>query len=80
MVTKKISSLTNALIAVKGQASKPATVTNKQYSPEATKAAQPLNFKVPAQFRREFKTIALEDDLKLNELLYRCFEAYKKNR
>lgn len=77
MAIKKISSLTNDLIAVKGQAIKPAKVSPNKPTSEA---AQPLNFKVPAQFRREFKMIALEDELKLNELLYRCFEAYKKNR
>lgn len=80
MATKKTSSLTNDLIAVKGQAIKPIAVVTKKPTPEAAEAAQPLNFKVPAQFRKEFKTIALEDDLKLNELLYRCFEAYKKSR
>lgn len=80
MTTKKTSELTNDLIAVKGQATKPAAVATKKAPPAAKEAAQPLNFKVPAQFRREFKMIALEDDLKLNELLYKCFEAYKKQR
>lgn len=39
---------------------------------------QPLNFKVPASFRRAFKTYAATHDLKLNELLQRSFEAYRK--
>lgn len=38
----------------------------------------PLNFRVPAGFRREFKTYAAQHDLKLNELLRRSFEAYRR--
>lgn len=80
MTIKRISSLTNDLIEVKGQANKPVAVATKKSTREPTEIAQPLNFKVPASFRRQFKMVALEDDLKLNELLYRCFETYKKNR
>jgi hypothetical protein len=43
---------------------------------EATLA--PLNFRVSATFRREFKTYAARHDLKLNELLRRSFEAYRR--
>ena len=38
----------------------------------------PLNFRVSAAFRREFKTYAARHDLKLNELLRRGFEAYRQ--
>jgi hypothetical protein len=38
----------------------------------------PLNFRIPASFRREFRTYAATHDLKLNELLRLCFEAYSK--
>lgn len=38
----------------------------------------PLNFRVPASFRREFKTYAAQHDMKLNELLRRSFEAFRK--
>ena len=38
----------------------------------------PLNFRVSATFRREFKTYAVAHDLKLNELLRRGFEAYRQ--
>jgi hypothetical protein len=38
----------------------------------------PLNFRVAPGFRREFKTYAARHDLKLNELLRRSFEAYRK--
>jgi hypothetical protein len=37
----------------------------------------PLNFRVSAAFRREFKTYAAAQDLKLNELLVKSFESYR---
>jgi hypothetical protein len=37
----------------------------------------PLNFRVSAAFRREFKTYAASHDLKLNELLVKSFESYR---
>ncbi len=38
---------------------------------------QPLNFRVPDSFRREFKVYAAQHGLKLNELLRLSFEAYR---
>lgn len=40
-------------------------------------AAMPLNFKVPSDFRREFKTYAAQHNKKLNQLLYEAFAALK---
>jgi len=37
----------------------------------------PLNFKVSAEFRREFKTFAAQHNKKLYELLYDSFAALK---
>lgn len=37
----------------------------------------PLNFKVPLDFRLEFKTYAAQHNKKLNQLLYEAFEALK---
>jgi hypothetical protein len=37
----------------------------------------PLNFKVPSDFRREFKTYAAQHNKKLNQLLYEAFAALK---
>jgi hypothetical protein len=37
-----------------------------------------LNFRIPASFRREFKSYAANHDLKLNELLRLSFEAYRR--
>jgi hypothetical protein len=49
--------------------------------PDATEAnLAPLNFRVPGSFRREFKTYAAAHDLKLNELLRRCYEAYRRQQ
>ena len=39
---------------------------------------QPLNFRVPETFRREFKVYAARNGLKLNELLRLSFEAYRR--
>jgi hypothetical protein len=38
----------------------------------------PLNFRLPASFRRAFKTYAAVHDMKLNELLRHCFESYRR--
>jgi len=40
----------------------------------------PLNFRIPASFRRAFRTYAATHDLKLNELLRLCFEAYRRQK
>ena len=48
---------------------------------EPTETGQdPLNFWVPTAFRREFKTYAAAHDLKLNELLIKSFENYRKQQ
>jgi hypothetical protein len=44
--------------------------------PETIKG-MPLNFKVSADFRREFKTFAAQHNKKLNQLLYEAFAALK---
>jgi hypothetical protein len=40
----------------------------------------PLNFRVPTVFRREFKTYAAQHDLKLVELLQLAFAAYRRQQ
>jgi hypothetical protein len=40
----------------------------------------PLNFRVSAAFRREFKAYAAAHDLKLSELLVKCFDNYRKQQ
>ena len=43
-------------------------------------AGAPLNFRVSAQFRREFKIYAAAHDLKLNKLLILSFHNYRKQQ
>ncbi len=50
--------------------------SGKAESSESTKG-MPLNFKVSADFRREFKTYAAQHNKKLNQLLYEAFAALK---
>jgi hypothetical protein len=63
---------------------KKATTPDKTAKPARDKPAKvakkPLNFKVPADFRREFKTFASKHDLKLNRLLELAFESYRKQQ
>jgi len=40
-------------------------------------ATTPLNFKVPFDFRRKFKTYAAQDNKEMNQLLYEAFAALK---
>lgn len=72
----------SGLVATKGTAAPvanmPARTPEPQEKPVADEAggSLPLNFKVPADFRRRFKTYAAENDLKLNELLTLAFNEY----
>lgn len=47
---------------------------------EGEEGGQPLNFRVSGSFRREFKVFAAEHGLKLNELLRRSFDAYRRQQ
>jgi hypothetical protein len=80
------------LVAVKGaaspapdmpaRASAPSIAAESSANPGREKGEHlvPLNFRIPASFRRAFKTYAAEHDLKLNELLRRCFEGYRQQQ
>ncbi len=41
---------------------------------------KPLNFKVSADFKRDFKTYATVNDISMVQLLQDCFEYYKRSR
>jgi hypothetical protein len=79
---KKPAADLSALVATKGAASPtqdmPTRATAPATAADETKGSggEPLNFRVPADFRRRFKTYAAQHDMKLNELLYKAFEAY----
>jgi len=79
------------LVAVKGAAvpahdgsarAAPPTPSSTPANPARVKNEElvPLNFRIPATFRRAFKTYAAEHDMKLNELLRHCFDAYRQQR
>ena len=46
---------------------------------QKTPNSSPLNFKVPEEFRREFKTYAAQHNMKLNELLFHAFSTLKEH-
>ena len=50
---------------------------NKRRGRPTSRRWTPLNFKVPPDFRREFKTYAAQHNKKLNQLLYEVFDAWK---
>ncbi len=47
---------------------------------EPDQELKPLNFKVPAEFKREFKTYATQLDMSMVDLLQACFEFYRNSR
>lgn len=79
----KQPALTSGLVAIKGAAA-PAPDMPARGATLATAKKEanlePLNFRVSASFRTEFKTYAAAHDLKLNELLRLAFDAYRKQR
>lgn len=91
MRTKK-PELSANLVAVKGAAAPAADMPARAGDPQALvappakgagegrEALVPLNFRLPASFRREFKTYAARHDMKLNELLRHCFESYRRTQ
>jgi hypothetical protein len=92
-MSRKPAELSSNLVAIKGAALPspdmpgrlaPTTATPQAVGREGEGARQereeltPLNFRIAASFRREFKTYAATHDLKLNELLRLCFDVYRK--
>ena len=81
-MSKKTAELSPGLVAIKGQAAPandmPTRATAAKTKPEA--GQDPLNFRVAKAFRREFKTYAAAHDLKLNELLVKSFQSYRKQQ
>jgi hypothetical protein len=77
---KKSAALSASLVAIKGNAAPAHDMPARSALVEESDRLQPLNFRVGAEFRREFKTYAAAHDLKLNELLRRSFEAYRKQQ
>jgi hypothetical protein len=79
----KAAPLTSSLVAIKGSAAPVDDMpTRSAAAPvkedEAEETGAPLNFRVSAEFRREFKTYAAAHDLKLNKLLALSFQTYRQ--
>lgn len=81
--------LSAGLVAIKGSAAPapdmparaaPALPAPPAKEPPQGEIIEPLNFKIPANFRREFKTYAAAHGMKLNELLQRSFKAYRQQQ
>jgi hypothetical protein len=66
------------LLATKGKA--PAVSGSLQRGQTATENLVDLNFKVPEEFRRRFKRLAFEADLKHVQLLNRALDAWEKEQ
>lgn len=58
----------------------PVTTPPLQRRPAPRASLVDLNFKVPADFRRHFKRLALDADLKNVQLLRRAVEAYEREQ
>ncbi len=82
MSRKPTAALSAGLVAVKGTAAPapdmPGRTDPEPADREPTGGGMPLNFRVPESFRREFKVYAAQHGLKLNELLRRSFEAFRR--
>lgn len=76
----KPAPLSSQLVAIKGSAA-PVDDMPTRSAPILAKEEEtglaPLNFRVSANFRREFKTYAAAHDLKLNKLLALSFQTYR---
>lgn len=78
-MAKKTADLSAGLVATKGQAKVGSDATSRQPEPETPSASSsPLNFKVSPEFRRRFRQCAAGADLKLNELLRQCLDAWEE--
>jgi hypothetical protein len=66
----KAADLAPHLIGTKGKVGRPSSAPHNE----------PMNFKVSAAFKREFRMAAADRGLRLNELLIEAFEAWKARR
>lgn len=68
------------LVATKGSAAPVQNMESRVGMPinKPSESVSPLNFRVTKEFRKEFKSLALEKDLKLNELLVFLLKYYKE--
>jgi hypothetical protein len=75
-MSKKTVELSAGPVAVKGRAVPPNDMAGKPTETEQ----DPLNFRLSTAFSRELKTYAAAHNLKLNELLIKSFESYRRRQ
>ena len=73
-MAKKLAGLGAAMIESQTE-SQPAANPLPTRTRPSNQYGEPLNFRVPMEFRRRFRRYAADHDMKLNEVLYRAFEA-----
>ena len=70
----------STILATKGGTPlKAAAAASPQRGERASDRLVDLNFKVPVEFRRRFKQLALDADLKNVQLLRRAVDAYERD-
>lgn len=79
MPKKPLAIDAGTILATKGSA-QPAVTGSLQRSQRTSETLVDLNFKVPAEFRRHFKRLALDADLKNVQLLKRAVQAYERDQ
>jgi hypothetical protein len=57
----------------------PETRASDNLDKESKAEAVGLNFKVPPEFKKEFKGYALDVDMTMSDLLHQCFAFYKEH-
>ena len=78
MPKKPLTVDASTILATKGTPLKPAAEMPPQRGVRASDQLVDLNFKVPVEFRRRFKQLALDADLKNVQLLRRAVDAYER--
>jgi len=89
----KMPELSSNLVAVKGSAVPSADMPPRVVVPSAARrskdnasapgdedVSQSLNFKVTDDFKREYKSYAASQGMKLNELLRRSYQVYREHQ
>ena len=79
MPKKPLAVDASTVLATKGSPP-PVAGASLQRSQRPSDTLVDLNFKVPAEFRRRFKRLAVDADLKNVQLLRRAVEAYERAR
>ena len=73
-MAKKLAGLGAAMIESQAEPQPTAAPAPPRARP-LNQYGEPLNFRVPMEFRRRFRRYAADHDMKLNEVLYKAFEA-----